>query len=443
MLHDLHEKLGNFDNVELDGYLSPEVADWRVSRRMFCERHGLPHWVVTGPWRCCAATAEALIMSLAVEMVFVVFMVTSFHRLSPVSPFLNLPAGIIAAAVTSLGLSLILSPPLLSGIIGWIIQTLVHLLLALLRVALSVPYASLRVPSPPLYLWVVYGLAVGIVILGVYRRNRYICGLAYAGVVAAQAVIVMGDFSPTPPRNPTITFLDVGQGDSILVEFPSGRRMLIDGGGIAAGRFLGLQDQSTFSIGEDVVSAYLFSRGIRQLDTVVLTHAHNDHMDGLFDILANFRVGELWLGRNPMIPAYRALIELAQRRGIPLRFVTAGEQRGDFTVLHPPSKWRVRKAADNNDSVVLLLRAGKHTVLFTGDMELPLPNVSFADVLKVAHHGSKGVRMRVKSDIRVISVGANNPFGHPHSSALPALRTDVLGAIRIDMDPDRPLVSLP
>jgi competence protein ComEC len=217
--------------------------------------------------------------------------------------------------------------------------------------------------------------------------------------------------------------------------------MLIDGGGVAAGRFLGLQDQSTFSIGEDVVSAYLFSRGIRRLDTVVLTHAHNDHLSGLFDVLSNFEVGELWLGRNPMIPAYRAFIELAQRRGVPLRFVSAGQQLGEFTVLHPPDRWRVRKTAENNDSVVLLLRSGNQTALFTGDLELPLPGTAFVNLLKVSHHGSKGVRMRVESDLRVISVGANNPFGHPHPSTLPALRTDLLGAIEVRLDGDHPVLG--
>jgi len=260
-------------------------------------------------------------------------------------------------------------------------------------------------------------------------------------VLCLQAVMVLADFSPSSPDAVTITFLDVGQGDSILIEFPDGRRTLIDGGGVAAGRFLGLQDQSTFSIGEDVVSAYLFSRGIRRLDTVVLTHAHNDHMDGLFDVLVNFRVGELWLGRSPMIPTYRALLDLAQRRGIPLRFVRAGQQLGEFTVLHPPHNWRVRKTAENNDSVVLLLQSGSQSALFTGDLELPLPAIEFVNVLKVAHHGSKGVRMRTKSNVRVISVGASNPFGHPHPSSLPAIRTDLLGAIQVRLDGSHPIVS--
>jgi competence protein ComEC len=253
-------------------------------------------------------------------------------------------------------------------------------------------------------------------------------------------VIVLGDFSPAPPSAVTVTFLDVGQGDSCLIEFPDGRRMLIDGGGVAAGRFLELQDRSTFSIGEDVVSAYLFSRGIRRLDVVVLTHAHNDHLSGLFDVLANFEVGELWLGRNPMIPAYRAFLELAQRRAVPLRWLNAGQQLGDFTVLHPPRAWRVRRAAENNDSVALLLRSGSQTALFTGDLELPLPDIGFVNLLKVSHHGSRGVRMRVKSDVRVISVGANNPFGHPHPSTLPALRTDLLGAIEVSLEGSRPVV---
>jgi competence protein ComEC len=440
LLRGLHEKLQNFENVELDGFLTPDIADWRVARRMFCERHGLPHWTVILPWRIYQIATEALVISLAVETVFVVFMVESFHRLSPVSPFLNVPAGLIAAIVTPLGLLLIVAPDPLAAPLTWILQQLLHALLVLLRTTLSLSHATLRVPSAPFWLWVVYGIAAAAVVLGIHRRRRWILGGAVACVVVLQLVIVLVDFSPAPPSATVVTFLDVGQGDSALIEFADGRRMLVDGGGVAAGRFLELQDQSTFSIGEDVVSAYLFSRGIRRLDVVALTHAHNDHLSGLFDVLSNFEVGELWLGRNPVIPAYRSFLELAQRRGIPLRLVVAGQQIGEFTVLHPPRGWRVRKAAENNDSVVLLLRSGDQTALFTGDLELPLPGIDFVNLLKVSHHGSKGVRMRVKSDVRVVSVGANNPFGHPHPSTLPALRTDLLGAIEVRLDGDRPIV---
>ena len=436
----LREKLHDFDNVELDGFLTPDAADWRVARRMLCERHALPHWVVTLPWRIFGIATESLAISLAVEIVFVAFVVESFHRLSPIAPLLNVPAGLIAAAVTPLGLLLIVVPEPLATPLAWIQQQLLHGLLYLLRSTLSFPFATLRVPSAPLWLWAVYAVCAATVVMGIHRRNRWSFGGGLLAVTALHLAIVLGDFSPHPPSAITATFLDVGQGDSALIEFPDGRRMLIDGGGVAAGRFLELQDQSTFSIGEDVVSAYLFSRGIRRLDVVALTHAHNDHLSGLFDVLANFEVGELWLGRNPMIPAYRAFLELAQLRNVPLRFVTAGQQLGEFTVLHPPARWRVRKAAENNDSLVLLLRSGNQTALFTGDLELPLPGIEFTNLLKVSHHGSKGVRMRVKSNVRVISVGANNPFGHPHPSTLPALRTDVLGAIEVRLEGDRPVV---
>jgi competence protein ComEC len=246
--------------------------------------------------------------------------------------------------------------------------------------------------------------------------------------------MVFGAFAPSVPGTVTLTFLDVGQGDSTLVEFPDGRRMLIDGGGVSSGRFLDLRDESGFSIGEDVVSAYLFSRGIRRLDVVVLTHAHHDHMDGLFDVIENFEVGEFWLGRNPMIPRYRQLVERLHAKQIPIRWVTAGQTVGDITVLHPPSDWKVRRTAQNDDSVVLLLKAGRATALLTGDLERQISVPDRVDVLKVPHHGSRGVRLKLSAPIRVISVGANNPFGHPHASSLPALRTDRLGAITVTLD---------
>jgi len=121
--------------------------------------------------------------------------------------------------------------------------------------------------------------------------------------------------------------------------------------------------------------------------------------------------------------------------------VSAGDRIGEFTVLHPPANYTVRKTAQNNDSVVLLLNTGTQTALFTGDLEIAIPAPEFVNLLKVPHHGSGGTRLKVRSDVRVISVGANNPFGHPSKSALPALRTDQLGAIRVILKGTRPVVE--
>jgi len=440
----LREALKDFNDSSKDADLSIRAADFRVSRRVWCEGRRLPTWAVTIPWRLVVVAAEGVIVSAAVESVFAFFMVESFHRLSPASLLLNVPAGIIAAAVTPVALLLIVLPSPAATVAAWVVASLLRVLLALLDLALRVPAASVRVPSPPVWLWIVYALVLSFTVVAIHKRRKVVC-VGVGALCGLQAAMALKDFSPGAPAAVTLTFLDVGQGDSALVEFPSGYRMLIDGGGVSSGRFLDLRDESTFSIGENVVSPYLFSRGFRRLDAVVLTHAHHDHMDGLFSVIENFKVGEFWLGRNPMTPQYHELVTRVQRKQIPIRWVSAGQQIGPLKVLHPPADWIPKKNGQNNDSVVLLLQTGGTTALLTGDIETRIPVPESVDVLKVPHHGSKGVRVRPKAALRIISVGANNPFGHPHESALPALRTDTLGAvtIRLGNGPKVALTQLP
>jgi competence protein ComEC len=437
----LRAALNDFRDESKDSDFPIEIADWRVSKRLWCELHGLPQGVVTLPYRVLLVTGEALIVSLCVEMVFAVFMVESFHRLSPISPLINIPAGLITAIVTPLALLLVFLPGPAAALDAWVITRLLDFLLALLRLGLQIPYATVRVPSPPVWVWMFYGLAATALVLAVRKHWKVVCLGSIAVVAGLQAAMMFKDFSPPGPGVVTLTFLDVGQGDATLIEFPSGYRMLVDGGGVSSGRFLDLRDESTFSIGESVLSPYLFSRRIRKLDAVVLTHAHHDHMDGLFDIIENFNVGEFWLGRNPITSRYKQLIERLQTRKIPLRWVSAGQTIGPFSVLHPPANWTPRRNDQNNDSIVLLLKSGPATALLTGDIERSLRVPEQVDILKVPHHGSKGVKVRPKATVRVISVGANNPFGHPHETALPALRTDRLGAITVTLE-SHPKVSL-
>jgi competence protein ComEC len=429
----LRQALNEFGDVDRDNRLPVQIADWRVSRRLWCELRGVPYWAITAPWRIVLNFGEAAIVSLCVEAIFVYFMVESFHRMSPISPLLNVPAGFIAALVTPLGLAIIVLPQPIRAAAAFVVRILIGTLTSVLDFALSLPYSTIRVPSAPHWLWLAYAACLVFVVAAIHRQRTILLALAAMAAAGLQTTIALADFSPAARRDTRIIFLDVGQGDSELVELADGRRILIDGGGVAAGRFLGLRDDSTFSIGENVVSAYLFGRGIRKIDIVVLTHAHNDHLDGLLDVVGNFQVGEIWLGRNPMIPPYRRFIEIAQQKQIPLRWISTGQMFGPFTVLHPPADWRVKRNAENNDSVVLLLKSGGVTALLTGDIERSISAPQKVDVLKVPHHGSKNAKLRLHATVRVISVGSNNPFGHPHPSTLPALRTDRLGAIAVTL----------
>jgi competence protein ComEC len=439
----LKEALTQFDDPERDARISPEIADWRVARRLWCELYRLPTWTLTLPWKAVLRVGEILVISLCMEAVFVFFMVESFHRVSLISPLLNVPASLLAGVIIPIALLTIILPAPTSTWVGWLISKLVHLLIAILDTSLRIPAATLRVPSMPVWLWFIYGCGLAALVWAI-RSRRFAAFAASAMIVCSlQAGMAFADISDAPAPLPTVTFLDVGQGDSIFLEFPSGKRMLVDGGGVTAGRFLGLRDESTFSIGENVVSPFLWSKGIRKLDVVALTHAHNDHLDGLLDILENFKVGELWLGRNPMVPAYRELIQRALLRQIPIRWLHTGDEipvstnrvadNYRFSVLHPPLAWRPKANDQNDDSLVLLLNAGGATALLTGDLTRVIQTPERVDIYKVPHHGSRGVKLQVHSNVRVISVGSNNPFGHPDPSTLPALRTDQLGAITVTL----------
>lgn len=251
--------------------------------------------------------------------------------------------------------------------------------------------------------------------------------------------------------------LDVGQGDSILVRTPSGRTILIDGGGHNT-------RQNGGTIGLKVVGAFLRRQGINRLDVVVLTHPHEDHVQGLTRVIRDFPVGLILDAGIPHpSSAYRDFLQVAERKHI--RYVRAVRgQMLDFgdgvkvRVLNPRQPHLTGTEDDvNNNSIVLRATYGQRALLFMGDASTAAENdilasgeVVRADFLKVGHHGSKDATSQrwvcsVKPSVAVISVGRNNPFGHPslevlqrlRSSGVRIYRTDVNGAVTVRIDPCR------
>jgi competence protein ComEC len=242
--------------------------------------------------------------------------------------------------------------------------------------------------------------------------------------------------------------LDVGQGDSIFAAFPGGRTMLIDGGGLPGSEWVGAYRSGT-DVGEEVVSPYLWSRGLKRLDVVALTHADHDHVDGLYSVLENFSVRELWVGSDDPRPAFQRLLAEARSRGVAIIHQSRGAefnwQGAEGSVLWPPANEPVGKIA-NDSSLVLRLSDGQTHFLLTGDIEkqteeeLVAEGVPLAsDFLKVPHHGSRTSSTQeflaaVAPRVAVVSVGAANPFGHPAPEIVERYEHDGIRLLRTDRD---------
>jgi competence protein ComEC len=247
----------------------------------------------------------------------------------------------------------------------------------------------------------------------------------------------------------------VGQGDSLLVAFPEGKLMVVDGGGIPA---FGRRTKSQMEIGEDVVSPYLWDRSIRSVDVLALTHAHEDHIGGMAALMENFHVKELWTGAMSDNPLWDHLRDQARRSGVRIVTMQSGSQfaygNARIQVLAPATDYVAPDAPRNNDSLVMRISYGRHSFLLTGDMEMQVEEqlasaggVSHVDVLKVAHHGSKtssssGFLDLVRPEFAIISDGFGNSYGHPHPDVLARLgehgamvfRTDLDGLVSIRSD---------
>jgi competence protein ComEC len=311
-----------------------------------------------------------------------------------------------------------------------------------------------RVPPPPGWLAALALLSLAGWMAGLAKGGR----LAWAGGAGALAVFAVIAIHPFPARiekgKLELTAIDVGQGESLLLGLPDGAAALVDAGGVADFR----GSASAFDVGEEVVSPYLWSRSIRGLRALVLTHPDADHVGGAGAILRNFAVDELWLGRGTFALDYDELIHEARNHGVEVVWVGAGDVRSlggaEIEVLNPGASAPLER---NDLSLALLAGYGRHELLLTGDLESAgealltkrLRGVD-GEVLKVGHHGSRSSStMRLLETFRpefaVISSGTDNLYGHPHAEALArlkqaharVLRTDERGITTILTDGER------
>lgn len=242
-----------------------------------------------------------------------------------------------------------------------------------------------------------------------------------------------------------IYFFDVGQGDAIFIEAPNGNQVLIDGG----------PDSKVVQKLGETMPFY-----DKDIDLVVLTHSDADHVTGLIEALERYEIENIIYSNIVRKSAlYDAWQKAVTKEGANVVDPVAGKvidigNEATLMILHPPESLNGQvKEKVNNDSVVLILKYGETEVLLTGDIEaraerqIILSGTDInADILKVAHHGSKTSTTQeflyeVSPDVAVIQVGAKNRYGHPTQEVLSRLENFGVKLYRTDVDGDVKVVS--
>ena len=314
-LYPLRNAVRNFDSPAFDFSLPTRAAQFRSDLRLIREQLGrvvgprAANFVVVRGARFFLGAAELLFISTVIQIALAFPMAWYFHRATTMA----LPANALMIPIAEVLLPAAVVAVALSYVSGWLayvpaaISTYaLDALTGTVRIIGHMRISDVRVPTPTLAVCCAAAAALGLALV-LARRRLLFAGLGLATLLASAAWIVL--FPPKPQWHPgvfEITAIDVGQGDSLLLITPEGKTLLLDAGGVTQ------NSRSEFDAGEEVVSPYLWSRGIRRLDAVAISHAHTDHLGGMRSIIANFQPHELWYGvESPSVP-FRELAEAAK-----------------------------------------------------------------------------------------------------------------------------------
>lgn len=417
----------------LDGMLPVDARDFLRERKLL--------------W----STYQLFLVSLSAMLGTLPVTVYYFQRIPLVALLANLVVVPLVGIICALGFAQVLLGGFWHGLglaYGAVEEYLIKGMQFLIGWSGGWAFASFSVPAITLGQVVLGYVILALVLYLNYRRIRFI--LVTALLIGLNCLVWLPLFKPPALQ---AVFLDVGQGDAILLRLPDRKYILIDAGDRTFRR----------DYGALVVEPYLRRQGIKRLNYLVLTHAHADHIGGAPYILRHVQVDTLCTspkaGKSQLVAEIQHLVDSLQ---IPQKILKAGDYiefvGGTIFVLHPSLSFSQRNYPGYNDySIVMKVKYFDQALLLCGDAEetaekslLRYRDFLRANIIKVPHHGSSTSStleflQQVQPQLAVISVGANNKFRHPSPVTIEryctiqarVYRTDESGALIVKVEPRR------
>lgn len=389
---------------------------------------------------------QMALVSIYANIIIIPIMMYHFNTVSLTFIISNIMASPILGIIVINGFLFIITSITvkpLTRLIAIFIKPILSILIKISQICSKLPFSNILVVTPYMFNVISY---YAIILYCIKSKKNNKCKI----IICLLIVLILINFIIYIfPQKLRIFFIDVGQGDSTLIITPDKKTVLVDGGG-----------SDSFDVGEKVLLPYLLDRRILKIDYVLISHFDTDHCGGILTIMEKVKVKNIIISEQAEHSEnYERFKKLMIHKKIRLIEVKKGDKikigrYSEFKILFPTSRLLSENPLNNN-SIVAQFNYNNFKMLFTGDIEklaeqqiLKTEKAEIrADILKVAHHGSKTSSIpefikAVRPKIALIGVGKNNTFGHPNQQTIKNLenikcriyRTDLQGEIIIKID---------
>ena len=378
--------------------------------------------------------SKTLIISLISFLASIPIQINNFFHINIISPFINIIfIPLVSFIIYPLSLLTLLIKPL-DIILVNIISIMENLSLILTNISINIILKPIN-----LFFIIIYYLIITYTLYKLKKRR-------IIGIIILTITILIHSNINYFEKDPTLTMIDVGQGDSLLIKLEHNQgNILIDTGGQPS-----FNGEKPYDLAKNKIIPYLKSEGIKELDYLILTHGDFDHAGMAINLIKNFKIKNILLNSQKNNFLEKEIIKKANKTKIKYQNINSGILKiGDIKLQFLSSQ---KSSSENDDSLIIYTKIGKQNILLMGDAEeerekhiLNTYNLKKVDILKVGHHGSKSstspeLVKQTRPKISLISAGKNNLYGHPHKQTLYKLKNSKIlitqkdGSVKINLN---------